>query len=252
MTIRTAERAKFASMRLIARILRGDRLEVYAVGTEHLPLDGPALVIARHYHHLFDGLALFAAIARPMHILVSADWVQTKAGRWVFESLARSARWPAILREQNILSNGGPMPLQGKTVFSVEDVARYRRQALRESVQLLLEGRLLVVFPEGFPNIDPHFTPKSEPEQFIRFRSGFAAIAAAAEKRLRAAVPLVPAGLRYKLGKRSIVYLRFGSRSMEIALIRGLSWLRTSRVRSGNFLLARQRTRASCEWGELA
>ncbi len=39
-----------------------------------IPSQGPGLVVARHYHHLYDGLAMFAAIRRPFHIVVTLDW----------------------------------------------------------------------------------------------------------------------------------------------------------------------------------
>ena len=67
-------------------------------------------------------------------------------------------------------------------------------------LRLLREGRLLVIFPEGYPNIDPHYTPKIHAQEMLPFKSGFAAIAAAAEKRLGASIPLVPVGIRYTVG----------------------------------------------------
>jgi putative membrane protein len=82
---------------------------------------------------------------------------------------------------------------------------------LRDSVTLLAEGGILVVFPEGYPNIDPHYTPKTKPEEFLPFRSGFAAIAAAAEKRLGVKVPIVPGGFRYRKDGRWTVQLNIGA-----------------------------------------
>jgi hypothetical protein len=43
------------------------------------------------------------------------------------------------------------------------------------------QGCLLVVFPEGYPNIDPHYTPKRT-RRHASFKSGFATIAAVAEE----------------------------------------------------------------------
>lgn len=206
------ELATAGSMRLIARALAAGRLEVHATGMENLPVDGPALLVARHYHHLFDGLALFAAIARPLHILVAVDWAQTAAVRWLIEALAGVARWPLVLRTDGLLENQRRRRPAQKRLFSLNDIAPYQKSALRDSVTLLLEGRLLVVFPEGYPNIDPHFTPKTAPDQFLPFKSGFAAIAVAAEKRLGRPLPLIPVGLHYEPGKRWIAFLRFGKR----------------------------------------
>jgi len=77
-------------------------------------------------------------------------------------------------------------------------------------VELLAEGRLLVVFPEGYPNIDPHYTPKKQPEEFLPFKAGFAAIAAAAEKRLGASIPIIPTGFRYTKNSRWTARLNIG------------------------------------------
>ena len=53
---------------------------------------GPALIVARHYHHLYDGLALFAAIHRPFHIVVTLDWVPNQRAKFF---LKRPIGWPA-------------------------------------------------------------------------------------------------------------------------------------------------------------
>ena len=37
-------------------------------GDDYLPRQGPLIVAARHYHHLYDGVALMATVPRPMHI----------------------------------------------------------------------------------------------------------------------------------------------------------------------------------------
>ena len=70
--------------------------------------------------------------------------------------------------------------------------------------------RVLVVFPEGYPNIDPHYTLKTRPEEFLPFKAGFATIAAAAEKRLGARVPIVPSGFRYTKNSRWTARLNIG------------------------------------------
>jgi putative membrane protein len=62
--INPTERIIDKAMRLIARGVAANRLRTFASGLENIPADGPALIVARHYHHLFDGLALFAAVTR--------------------------------------------------------------------------------------------------------------------------------------------------------------------------------------------
>jgi len=104
-------------------------------------------------------------------------------------------------------------------------VRRHQRSALEDSVALLAEGRVLVVFPEGYPNIDRHYTPKTKPEEVLPFQGGFAAIAATAERRLGSPITIVPCGLSYtkngswtaRLNIGGAVYLEdFGSRQMLV------------------------------------
>ncbi|MPZ75612.1 MAG: hypothetical protein GEU77_03735 [Deltaproteobacteria bacterium] len=204
------EIATAKSMRLIARAIAAGRLQTIALGAEHIPTTGPALIVARHYHHFFDGLALFAAMPRHFHILVTLDWVQNVRRRLFMTQMTRLARWPVILRREALTRSNEIGASQHRPLFSLVDVTRYQRKALRESVQLLMEKRVLVVFPEGYPNIDPTYTPKRADEEFLPFKPGFVTIARSSENRLGAPLPIIPTGLRYTLGKRSIAHVSFG------------------------------------------
>ena len=148
-------------------------------GLEHIPPQGPALLVARHYHHLFDGIALFAALPRSFHILVTLDWAQSSLVRNLMTSMTRLARWPVILRADALSQ------LQGRSVFSAADVVRYQRKGFRESVDLLVAGRILVIFPEGYPTIDPHYTPKTRDTELLPFKPGFVVNCGSGRKALR-------------------------------------------------------------------
>jgi 1-acyl-sn-glycerol-3-phosphate acyltransferase len=97
-----------------------------------------------------------------------------------------------------------------QSLFSERDVMRYKRRALRQSIELLVEGRVLVIFAEGYPNIDPVYTPKTEHDEFLPFKAGFVNIASAADRRLSRKVSIIPAGLRYDEGKPWIGHMAFG------------------------------------------
>lgn len=195
------------SMRLIALGLAANRLKTVVSGLEHIPAHGPALIVARHYHHLFDGLVLFAAIRRRFHIVVTLDWAQNTPTKYFFATINHLARWPTLLRGDALNRAGGGR----RKLFSQRDVNRYRRRAMRQSVNLLLEGRVLVIFPEGYPNIDPAYTPKTKPDEFLPFKPGFLSILRAAEKRRKQKIPIIPAGLSYSQGSPWSGYLQFGS-----------------------------------------
>ena len=124
------------------------------------------------------------------------------------ETVIRAARWPLMLRADALARSTQSAGLQSRSVFTAADLNRYQRKAIHDSIALLREGRLLVIFPEGYPNTDPHYTPKIHAQEMLPFKSGFAAIAAAAEKRLGARIPLIPVGIRYTVGARWISAIR--------------------------------------------
>jgi hypothetical protein len=80
----------------------------------------------------------------------------------------------------------------------VSDMDSYRRRALRKSIELLVSGQLLVVSPKAVRIPIPIAFLENRPRSCCRLKHGFAAIAAATEKRLHARLPIIPAGLRYK------------------------------------------------------
>lgn len=195
------------AMRLIAVLLIGRRLKtVIAGGLEHVPAEGPALLVARHYHHLFDGLALSAALKRRFHIVVTLDWAGSRATKLLMYSLNRLARWPMVLRA-DALEQAQPPRRQ----FTALDIRHYQITALRDAVTLLDDQRLLVIFPEGYPNIDPGYTPKQQPDEFLPFKPGFIHIAKAAERRCGIKIPMIPVGIHYRSGPPWVAVLRFGA-----------------------------------------
>lgn len=179
-------------------------------GISHVPERGPVLIAARHFHHLLDGCALVQAIDRPLHVVVGLDWIEGRLSRRVMESLCRAARWPIVLRPEH--------PLRPKATSGRGAEARDRerravlRTSARETASLLGEGRGVIVFPEGYPNIDPSFTPKSG-DEFLPFQPGFVRYARIAERAGAGPVPIVPAGFAYTRAPengRWEITLRFG------------------------------------------
>lgn len=172
-------------------------LDLQVEGIAVLPRRGPLIVAARHYHHLYDGVALLATVPRPLHILVGLDWVRNPAGKAAMTALCRAAGWPVVLRRD------------GRHAVDDADARRALRRATAESLDLLAAGHALLVFPEGYPTIDPGYTPKRGDDDFLPFQPGFARLAALAAAR-GMQVPIVPAGLEYARDERWRVRLRFG------------------------------------------
>lgn len=178
------------------RALRRD-VDLHVDGLEHVPSSGPAILAARHVHHLYDGCALVTTIPRPVAIMVALDWVRPGPQRQAMTWACGVLGWPAISRSDS------PAATEGA------ERSRLLRRATRDAVALLRAGQLLLVFPEGYPNVDPHPTPKPDLDAFLPFRPGFVRLAALAERDGQTRVPIVPVGFSYQRGARWSVTLRF-------------------------------------------
>jgi putative membrane protein len=186
------------ALRFGARLVVRRKLDLTVDGMKHLPAGGPVILAARHYHHLHDGCAVIAAIPRPVHILVGLDWVANPLGRRAMDMACAAARWPVVLRRKE--------PEAG---LRTEEM-RALRQSMRESLDLLDEGRILLMFPEGYPTVDPGFTPKTDADEFLTFQPGVVRLASAARARGIHA-PIVPVGFEYTPGERWTVRMAFGA-----------------------------------------
>jgi 1-acyl-sn-glycerol-3-phosphate acyltransferase len=176
------------SRRLAARLLVERALELHVAGLDHVPATGPVILVARHYHHLYDAAAILACVPREVHVLIALDWLGSGPRLHVMRWLAAAARWPGVWRP-------GP-------------AWRLNRSGYRLSLRLLREGRVLLVFPEGYPAIDPEGSHLADPEGFLPFDAGFLVLA----ERAGVPVPIVPVGLSY--APRQVggwtVWLHFG------------------------------------------
>src|SRR2546427_11009039 len=84
---------------------------------------------------------------------------------------------------------------------------------MRAAARLLRSGEMLVMSPEGYANIDPHPTPKTDLDSFLPFRRGFVKLAELAERDGKTRVAIIPAGFTYtRVGDKSWhATVRFGS-----------------------------------------
>jgi len=175
-------------------------------GAARLPRDGAALIAARHYHHAFDGSALVHGLPRQPHLFVALDWARSAWTRQVMETACRLAEWPVAIRSESFGPHVAP------AAFERREALRYVRRAISDGARLLVRGKWLVVFPEGYPTIDPAGSHKKRDDEYLPFRAGLIAIVAQAERAGARPVPIFPAGLAYaRAGARINVTLRLGA-----------------------------------------
>ncbi len=168
-------------------------MQLRVEGSDHVPRRGPAILAARHYHHLFDGAALVMGFSRQPHIFVALDWAESAWQRRVMETACALAEWPVALRGDNIARDDGT-----SSAFARGEVRRYVRTALESATRILHRGELLAIFPEGYPTIDPAGSHKATDDAFLPFAPGVLAIAARAEATGAMRVPIVPIGFAYE------------------------------------------------------
>lgn len=172
-------------------------------GLENISETGPLVIASRHYHYLWDGAALAAATHRPLHFLVAFDWARSRVARRALESGSRLLGWPGLIRSQSIQA--------GHSAYRQHEVGRYARRSWRDTLRLLERGAAVVVFPEGYPNVDPVFTVKQGGDAFLQFQPGLIRLVERAQRRGDLLVPIVPTGIRYQRGKPWRITVRFGS-----------------------------------------
>lgn len=179
-------------------------------GLENLPEKGPLLIAARHYHHLYDGCILLRCIPRRMHIFVALDWIRTRWQRALMEWACTTLSWPTVLRtERFFVTTDGQ---EGESIFRVDEVKKYVRNAVKDAMLLMRHGEGLVIFPEAYPNVDPDPNPKDRGASFLPFRAGFVRLVELAERDKQTRVAIVPTGFCYTPGKRRWqVTLRLGT-----------------------------------------
>lgn len=181
------------------------RLELRVEGLENVPETGPVMLAGRHFHHFWDGAIFAATISRPIHIVVGLDWARGP-GRRAMVALCRAAGWPIVMR-----SHGREASSEA---VDASETRRYLRQATDETVALLRAGELVIVFPEGYPTIDPHESRKPDRDAFLPFQTGFVHFVAQAQRDGRTRVPIVPVGFAYEAldprERRWRVTVRFG------------------------------------------
>ncbi|MDQ2715618.1 MAG: carotenoid biosynthesis protein [Chloroflexota bacterium] len=194
------------TIRTGGRMIVKREMNLAVEGLEHIPPYGPVLIAARHVHHLYDGCVLQQAVPRRVHILVALDWVKQRPLRFLMEWACRMVDWPVLLRAERLHEQGGTTI----SAYAPQEAGRYLRSAIKDAVRLLRDEEVLIVFPEGYPNIDPTYTPKSDDTPFLPFRPGFVRLVQMAERGGQVEVAVVPAGLSYTPGKRWQVALCFG------------------------------------------
>ncbi len=111
----------YGIVRTIARILLLGIMRVKVEGSEHIPKKGPAVLCANHLSY-WDPPAIGAICRRPVVFMAKEEFFATPFFGWLLRRL-------------------GAFPVKR---------GRADRAAIRKSLQVLDEGKVLALFPEGY------------------------------------------------------------------------------------------------------
>jgi putative membrane protein len=139
------------TIRLGARAVTAGRVEIAVTGLKHVPMEGPVLLVARHYHHLLDAAVLLRSIPRPIHIVVTLDWVKTNFGRRFMTMATTMASWPVILRSDALKESGRFDRQRHCNAFTVDDIRGYQRRPSEIRSRSWLKNARWSCFRRGIP-----------------------------------------------------------------------------------------------------
>ena len=158
------------------------------VGKEKLNHSSPTIIIANHPGSFLDAMVLAVFLGRPLHFYVRGDIFSHPLARWVLYRL----HMIPIYSIEHGLNNLG----KNKSTFD-------------RGQQLLNDGNMLLIFPEGFSRFSKELAP---------FKKGAARVAlqTAFDHQFKGALIIQTVSINYSFhGFRSVLNIRVGE-SMEI------------------------------------
>jgi putative membrane protein len=201
------ENISYLFVRTGSGLVMSGRVTYVVEGKEHLPEQGAVLIVARHFHHLYDGCVLLQTVPRKIHLLIGLDWIAHTLTRRFMELACGLVEWPVVLRTERLRQSR----LAKNSAYQAGEGTGYLRRAVRLSLRLLRQGEILVIFPEAYPAIDPQEGPRQAEQPFLPFQTGFGRLVELAEANGSAPVALIPTGLAYtRQGQHWLITLRFG------------------------------------------
>ena len=183
-------------IRFGGKVLIKGKYNIIEDGYENVPKDGPVVIAPRHFSGDFDPSLFYTLIQRRVFFLAATDWmkkgVEATVNKYIFKKLGAIP----INRPDSIFEHANTNLLS----------------AYKSIVRYLMLGQAIVVFPEGWPNIDSHYTPKKENDEEIEIRLGLFHFVDYVQKKKKIKVPIIPVGTKYVDHKRfrSDIIVNFG------------------------------------------
>ena len=159
------------------------------VGKEKLDHSSPTIIIANHPASFLDAMVLAVFLGRPLHFYVRGDIFSHPLARWVLSRLHMIPIYSIEHGLNNLAKN--------KNTFD-------------RGQQLLNDGNMLLIFPEGFSRFSKELAPFKKGASRVALQTAF-------DQQFKGALIIQTVSINYSFhGFRSILNIRVGD-SMEIS-----------------------------------
>ena len=149
---------------------------------DELPPDGPLILCANHVNALVDGLVIQAVCPRPIHPIARSGLFRNPLLRPILTFIQAVP----IYRRHQPKPDGGP--IQKMIDQHHARIGDRNERSFRKLYELLANGRVILIFPEGQSHSDPSLRP---------LKTGAARLALGHLERTGQTVPVVPVGLLF-------------------------------------------------------
>jgi 1-acyl-sn-glycerol-3-phosphate acyltransferase len=187
--------------RRLAKLVIYRKFAVIVTGQEKIPHTGPVLIAPRHFDGDHDPSLMLAITTRRVFFLAATDFVNDGFRYKMIKFFHRKLGAASIDRMDSFYNRTNRNP---------------RLQYLNAGykiVNLLLLGQAVIIFPEGWPDIDSHKTLKDDANYVPGVQKGALDYVHLAQKRQRFPIPIVPVGIRYEMntGGRPKIFVNIGN-----------------------------------------
>jgi 1-acyl-sn-glycerol-3-phosphate acyltransferase len=170
-----------------ARLVTLNNQNILVTGPE-IPETGPVIIAPRHYHGDYDPVLFYSVIKRKIFFLGATDWMkkgaEVKVNKFIFKKIGVV---PVTRPDSKFVEpTKGIRPAEGM------------KDSFESIVRLLMLDQAVVIFPEGWPNIDAHWTKKKIDSGVEDIKAGLFHFVDYVQKRRNIRIPIIPVGVRYE------------------------------------------------------
>lgn len=173
----------------ILKLMVNNQFDVLIENRENIPKQGPVIIAARHFDGDNDPAVIYNLIDRPFYPIAATDYWsnhEVKFFSWLFNKLGAFQ-----VHRQDAIHN-----------LHRKDSGLKDLELLKLCKERLELNQAILIFPEAWPIIDSHYTPRDtekelKENQISDLREGIFILAKLFYRKNKIHVPIIPVGIYY-------------------------------------------------------